>query len=196
MRHDYDVSPVGECVAYTAYEEDVDDFRFHLAALDDERVREVWRAPTDGIHKSMWPQFDEPIVWSLDGQRLAHINWSEDEIRIWDLITGEHRYHSYCPRYPCAAWHPHWSPDGTHIYYHSGDGHWILDVATGQVKKLSEARNLSGGPGNYQWLPDSQSLVIANVPYGSFLLWLDGRGRWALGYPGGDEDYLIDDLFW
>lgn len=139
IRYDYDVSPVGECVAYTAYKEDVDDYQFNIVALDGVRVRETWRAPVDrdGTGRIKWPELDEPMTWSWDDQRLAYVKDLADEIRLWDLTTGDQQVYKICVRGKgaCAASNLRWSPDGTRIYFHSGVTHWILNLTTGSVKQ-------------------------------------------------------------
>jgi len=196
MDYDYDVAPVGECVAYTAYREDVGTFQFHVAALEGDRVRETWRAPVDADGKRQWPKLGEPMAWSWDGRRLAFVKDLADEIRVWDLTTGVQQAYKICVRGKgaCGASRLRWSPDGMRIYLHSGVAHWILNPATGGAKQLLKA-SAPGGPRFYRWLPDSQSLIVAERE-GSAWLWLDSRGEVPLSYPGKEDRKLIDDLFW
>jgi WD40 repeat protein len=199
MDYDYDVSPVGECVAYTAYKDDVSSFQFHVAALDGDRVREVWRAPVDADGKRQWPKLGESMAWSWDGRRLAFVKRLPHDIRVWDLTTGDQQVYDICAqqgRGACGADILRWSPDGTQIYLHSGVAHWMLNLATGSVRQLLDRQTyVLGRSLMYQWLPDSQSLIVAERE-GSALLWLDGRGEVPLIYPGKEDRKLIDDLFW
>jgi len=198
MNYEYDVSPVGECVAYTAYEEDVDDFQFQIAALDGDRVREIWRAPIHRPSRIKWPELYEPMAWSWDGRRLAFVKDQAGVIYVWDLTTGDHQVFDICVRGEpaCEASNLRWSPDGTQIYFHSWVAHSILYLATGQAKRPLEAETrVLGRPFMYQWLPDSQSLIVAERE-GSFLLQPGSRKELPLNYPGKEEGKLVDDLFW
>jgi dipeptidyl aminopeptidase/acylaminoacyl peptidase len=65
---------------------------------------------------------------------------------------------------------PGWSPDGRSVAFlmdaPTGLELWVADVATGQARKLTEARVNAAAGGAFDWAPDSAALVVRMVPEG------------------------------
>ncbi|WP_332656012.1 alpha/beta hydrolase family protein [Brevundimonas sp.] len=65
---------------------------------------------------------------------------------------------------------PGWSPDGKSVAFlmdaPTGLELWIADVASGQARRLTDARVNAAAGGAYDWTPDSAGLVVRMVPEG------------------------------
>ena len=65
---------------------------------------------------------------------------------------------------------PGWSPDGKSVALlmdaPTGLELWVADVASGQARKLTDARVNAAAGGAYDWTPDSAGLVVRMVPQG------------------------------
>lgn len=197
MEYDFDVSPVGDCVAYRSFEKDVDDIQLHIATLEGDRVREVWRAPAEGDLRFRWPNYGDSLFWSRDGNRLGFTTTGGLVVRIWDLTTGLQEVYDLCAqqgRGNCGASTMRWSPDEKHIYF-TWASHWFLDLTTGKIRKLFDTNSV-GRYFHYQWFPDSKSLIVPGLLGKDYRLWVDGHIEGPLSHPGEEDAKLIDGLFW
>ncbi|WP_374515404.1 prolyl oligopeptidase family serine peptidase [Brevundimonas sp.] len=65
---------------------------------------------------------------------------------------------------------PAWSPDGKAVALlmdaPTGLELWVADVASGQARKLTEARVNAAAGGAFDWAPDSSALLVRMVPEG------------------------------
>jgi len=65
---------------------------------------------------------------------------------------------------------PNWSPDGQAVAFlmdaPTGLELWVADVASGQARKLTDARVNAAAGGAFDWLPDSSGLMARMVPQG------------------------------
>ncbi|GAA0869120.1 S9 family peptidase [Brevundimonas basaltis] len=65
---------------------------------------------------------------------------------------------------------PNWSPDGRSVAFlmdaPTGLELWLADVASGQARKLTDARINATAGGAFDWLPDSSGLMAQMVPAG------------------------------
>jgi dipeptidyl aminopeptidase/acylaminoacyl peptidase len=65
---------------------------------------------------------------------------------------------------------PAWSPDGRSValLMDAPDGLelWVADVASGQARKLTDARVNAAAGGAFDWAPDSSALLVRMVPEG------------------------------
>jgi len=195
----YEVSPAGNCVAFTAFEEQVDDFQFQLALLGSGTIQQIWQAPADARSQVIWPRLDESIAWSADGTLLAYFKDRARQIRIWDMATGRQRVYDIDLKGqgPGFASNLRWSPDGKQLYFESLVGqHWILDLVREHSRLVSTEKSwVSGYPQMYQWLPDNRSMIVPERD-GSVILDVETGNIQRLNYPGSDKARLIDDLFW
>jgi dipeptidyl aminopeptidase/acylaminoacyl peptidase len=65
---------------------------------------------------------------------------------------------------------PNWSPDGRSVAFlmdaPTGLELWVADVASGQARRLTDARVNAAAGGAFDWLPDSSGLMARMVPQG------------------------------
>jgi dipeptidyl aminopeptidase/acylaminoacyl peptidase len=65
---------------------------------------------------------------------------------------------------------PAWSPDGRAVALlmdaPTGLELWSVDVASGEARRLTDARVNAGGGGAFDWLPDSSGLLVRMTPGG------------------------------
>ncbi len=65
---------------------------------------------------------------------------------------------------------PNWSPDGKAVAFlmdaPTGLELWVADVASGQARRLTDARVNAAAGGAFDWLPDSSGLMARMVPQG------------------------------
>ena len=65
---------------------------------------------------------------------------------------------------------PNWSPDSRSVALlmdaPTGLELWTVDVASGRVRKLTDARVNAAGGGAFDWLPDSSGLMVRMTPEG------------------------------
>ena len=65
---------------------------------------------------------------------------------------------------------PGWSPDGRSVALlmdaPTGLELWVVDVASGSARKLTDARVNAASGGAFDWLPDSSGLVVRMTPQG------------------------------
>ena len=65
---------------------------------------------------------------------------------------------------------PGWSPDGRSVALlmdaPTGLELWTVDVASGEARRLTDARVNAAGGGVYDWLPDSSGLIVLMTPGG------------------------------
>jgi dipeptidyl aminopeptidase/acylaminoacyl peptidase len=126
---------------------------------------------------------DGSPAWSPVGSTIAFVSdrsaerdwhWGGEAIHLVDVATG--RVRRLTPENGRAA-HPSWSPDGRAIAY-PGNGHphesspintrlWVVDVATGEPRSLTDDLDQSVGqrPSGYLapsppvWTPDGRALL-------------------------------------
>jgi hypothetical protein len=196
----FDVAAAGNCVAYTYFDNAANWYLFQLARLDGPRVGATW-PPRGGLGPlAWWPRATDPIALSWDGRRLAfYHDYSPSPplglIVVWDLGTGRRRAFDLSAQGGGGASDLVWSPDGSKIYI-ADHGRWVLDVATGKLARAAEQESPTiGRTLMYQWLPDSESLIVPGQ-YVSVRLVLRGQLETPLMYPGADAGRLVDDLFW
>ena len=122
--------------------------------------------------------------WSRDGAQLAFEDWHRDatlpgldQIDIWisDADGGNPRQVTQCEA-PCLqrSW-PAWSPDGTQLalvrYDLLADPQWgpsaieILDLATGDIRVVSETKDGVTAYYTPRWSPDGSKIVFAIETY-------------------------------
>lgn len=121
-------------------------------------------------------------VWSPDGSRLAWFSDASGEYEIWirdakgEKPARQLTHHTQGYRHTLR-----WSPDGARLAYaDSGLNLWMVDVATGQEKKVDQAKFQSMDVSldekqisDFDWSPDSQWLAYAKMgPDMVFHLWL------------------------
>jgi Tol biopolymer transport system component len=195
----YEVSPAGNCIAFTAFEEKLDDFQFQLALLGSRGAQQVWQAPADAVAQVIWPRLDESIAWSGDGNLLAFFKYRARVIRTWDIATGRQRVYDIDlkGKGPAFAENLRWSPDGKKLYFESlARQHWVLDLVREQPRLISTAHSsILGQPLMYQWLPDNRRMIVPELD-GSVILDVETGDIQRLSYPGSDKTRSIDDLFW
>jgi Tol biopolymer transport system component len=122
--------------------------------------------------------------WSPDGSQLAFENWYSDvahpgheRIDIWvsDADGANARQVTHCDA-PCLQRsYPAWSPDGTHLafirYDLAGDTTWgpsaieILDLATGDIRIVSQTKDGATAYYTPRWSPDGSQLVFEIETY-------------------------------
>ena len=65
---------------------------------------------------------------------------------------------------------PNWSPDGRSVAFlmdaPTGLELWVAEVASGQARRLTDARVNAAAGGAFDWLPDSSGLMARMVPAG------------------------------
>ncbi len=65
---------------------------------------------------------------------------------------------------------PGWSPDGRSVAFlmdaPTGLELWVADVASGQARRLTDARVNAAAGGAFDWAPDSAALLVRMVPEG------------------------------
>jgi Tol biopolymer transport system component/imidazolonepropionase-like amidohydrolase len=164
------VSPDGDRVAFSA--------------LGDLWVTAIGGAPrrlTNDRHVDLHP------MWSPDGRQLAFVSDRGGlTLDLWvrDLDTGEDRRLTSIRRGGAAF--PVWSPDGGRIAFHMQLGLSstinIVDVATGELRRVGEALFTPGRP---SFSPDGSTLALSVLrPFSTryregrnviLLLSLDGR---------------------
>jgi sugar lactone lactonase YvrE len=109
-------------------------------------------------------------VASPDGTRLAYVGTGDDgspQIFIADIDGTVVRQMTH--DLTSANW-PAWSPDGTMISYEgfeNGTNIFVLDVVTGESTQITDE---GGYGGQYQFTPDSSSLLIPGGSSGSWVL--------------------------
>jgi WD40 repeat protein len=191
----YEVSPAGDCVAFTAFSEQADDFEFQLASIESGLTQAVWRAPTDARSQVIWPRQDEAIAWSPDGTHLAYVKALASQIRVWEMATGRQQIFDTYLRGagPKSVVSLRWSPDSKQIYFATSVSQsWILDLEHEQMRLVASERSSLVG----QWLPDNRSVIVPTALRGSVILDTETGVTQTLDYPGSDKARLIDDLFW
>ncbi len=191
----YEISPAGNCVAFTAFSEKADDFEFQLASIESGLIQGVWQAPTDARSQVIWPRQDEAIAWSPDGTHLAYVKALASQIRVWEIATGRQLIFDTYLRGagPKSVVSLRWSPDSKQIYLASSVGqNWILDLEHEQIRLVASERSSLVG----QWLPDNRSVIVPTALRGSVILDTETGVTQMLDYPGSDKARLIDDLFW
>ncbi|RSN09271.1 amidohydrolase [Nonomuraea sp. WAC 01424] len=114
------------------------------------------------LFRDRWWKADPDF--SPDGRRLAFVTDRTGTLNVWvrDLATGADRQVTRLT--DSAALSVRWSPDGKEIAYLDQDGAlWVVDVATGDLRKIFDA---TFEPGRPTWSPDGRTLALAAVvPY-------------------------------
>jgi dipeptidyl aminopeptidase/acylaminoacyl peptidase len=80
---------------------------------------------------------ETPVVGLPEGGRIGDVIWSPDNSKLAVTVT-----------------------DDAEI------GLWIVDVATGKARRLSDHRLNAAGGGPVRWLSDSRTLIVSAVPVG------------------------------
>ncbi len=128
-------------------------------------------------------------AWSPDGKTLAYLTEEGDVQRLglFDLASGKGRLVPLGES-PSVYHDPVWSPDGKRIAYTDVRLNlWVLDVATGQSRKLDTDDYVVSSEMTPAWSPDSKwltysrtsennlgSIVLANVETGKLSRITDG----------------------
>jgi dipeptidyl aminopeptidase/acylaminoacyl peptidase len=163
------------------------------------RAVDVWaQAPTPlpietALGQPSFPPYT-PVLLSPDGTWVAYSlrlptragssdgnTWFDgtgvpstaDGGRVWitELRTGRT---ASVGNETATNWGPAWSPDGRYLaFYSNADGRarlWVRETATGRTRRVSDAIMRGHRGFEYpRWTPDSRSVVIPILPYGSAL---------------------------
>lgn len=188
---DWVVSPLGTCIAYTTWDDD-DTVRFHLTNVETDTWSD-WIAPKGDLSRE-WPGWAQRMAWSPDGSRLAFTK-TPKSIIVWDLVAD--RYERYSTG--GVPVNLKWSPDGRKLYFiatgsKGGSFHWILDLATNNIRELGESR-CSLGPNAYLWLPNGNEIIVPSCFSGSLLLDTTNGSTEELNHPGSEDGWSIDEMF-
>jgi dipeptidyl aminopeptidase/acylaminoacyl peptidase len=92
-------------------------------------------------------------------------------VRITELRTGRTLA---VGNETATNWGPSWSPDGRYLaFYSNADGRarlWVRETASGRTRRVSDAIVRGHRPfEDPRWTPDSRSVVMPILPYGSTL---------------------------
>jgi len=119
----------------------------------------------------------EQPVWSPDGQWIA-FNTAETEplgpveMRVINVDgSGERKVMDISG----FAGSPAWSPDGTRLAATAADGLFVVDLATGEQRKLAESRSYTP-----TWSPDGTQIAFTvweNEGYSVYVVDVDGSGQ-------------------
>jgi Dipeptidyl peptidase IV (DPP IV) N-terminal region len=126
---------------------------FHLPRLSDHgEAWDLWTVPVTGGTKTLLRRNAAYGAYAPDGSLayLAPFHGGSAGGNLWivDGPTGTPRELVHGPR---IEW-PRWSPDGTRIVYVKSDHVYVVDVATGDSRRVAEG-------GVAEWF-DDQTLVV------------------------------------
>ncbi|MEX2356519.1 MAG: S9 family peptidase [Thermaerobacterales bacterium] len=123
---------------------------------------------------------------SPDGRRVAWVyTWTDipansyrSEIHLTDLAAGETQRFTAGP----SDIHPRWSPDGSHLSYHSSGQLYVKPVSGGDGRPLTD---FARGVRSHAWSPDGSRLAATTLVH-------PDKGLERTGDP---EPDLEDDLY-
>ena len=165
------------------------DFELRVTALSTEGIRGIWRAE---MNPGVWPARGDDFAWSSDGRKLAYTVHAANEIRVWDIVTGQvTRYGPYPGNGKSSPANLHWSPDDKLLYLEGDDGYWFMDMSQGSFAHSMTTTDSPTWDGGF-WLPDSRSIVIGHRWRSFMLMDIEGHVERSLPSPARD----LDDLFW
>jgi WD40 repeat protein len=166
----YDVSPAANKLAYTTAE------GLFLASADGNTPGKIMDIPAnDGSTNWTYKKQITSLLWSPDGKTLAY---AQDGAKLYDPATKDHISiivnsitESDGNAIPDKLYSPAaWSPDGKKLVinedYLEGGVRLIYDVAA--KKEIRLDRTDGNSPCcNASWSPDSKTLYLTGIPYGT-----------------------------
>lgn len=176
-------SPDGTTLAYASDRSG----RFEIYLRDMVAGGERTQLTADGQH-NLQP------AWSPDGRRLAYHSSGLGGIWIVDRAGGAPRQVS---RFGSR---PTWAPDGTRLAFQAApytepgaaafetfgpSSIWIVDVAGGQPRRVTDAWRPEGSHTRPTWFPDSQRLLFATQD-------LDATQFWTIDLRSGTLTRVLD----
>ncbi len=142
------------------------------------------------------------VAWSPDGRRVASSASTDNDVHIWDPVTGETELVIEMPTgitgniYDMAL-NVQWTPDGKHLLIVTGDRYTLgsqdydvllWDAATGELISSVEVANEVEPESGDQWVS------FVNYPTGSLIDIAPQSGRLATA--GGDNTAILWDDTW
>lgn len=152
-------SPDGSSVAYSS--DHAGSLHIYISQLEGGREIQV----TSGEDGEIQP------AWSPDGRTLAFVSATRGGIWLVPALGGTP------VQLTDIGSRPAWSPDGRQIAFQSGvqlefsatvfesfppSALWIVEVATGQTRALTQSGTPSGGHGSPHWSPDGKRIVFVS----------------------------------
>ena len=158
------LSPDGSTLAFGDVSPSLNrDIGIHLVKIDGSNVRDLTPGSGPGVDGEDGAAFSPDGKWIAFGRVVNPATGLAGLFIIRTDGTGLRRLTADALR----AAEPHWSPDGKRILFISGaSGVWILDVATGKTKQLSDPGD-SGTFTDANWSPDGTQIVYRHFTPGT-----------------------------
>ncbi|HTK26009.1 MAG TPA: protein kinase [Pyrinomonadaceae bacterium] len=156
----------------------------------------IWLKQLDGgeaFTRKQDDSSDKSPVWSPDGSQIAYASDRGGSRGIWrePALGGAATLISPVDS---PAYLSEWSKDGSTIYFEMQRNLYALNVADGQLKKLTNFDKNQLSEHNFDISPDGKRLVYSDIKNGQTDIWmsdLDGSGPVQLTNDTADDNYPI-----